>query len=240
MKRLTLFGLAIIFTVSTTKSQTLEEIIRQYSAAMKMDQLANIKTIKMTGRQSVMGMEMMIVLYMKSPNKIRVSQSMGGLPFGGQEILQVYDGEKAYMVNPMLGTQPVPLTDEQLRQLQNSNFFNNQLLVYNNNKQITLEGSEDVNGSAAHKLKIIPDFEGINSFFMFIDKATGLVTKQSIVAEQMGVSITMESIMSDYTEVNGFVFPKKTITFAMGMETVMTFDQVEVNIPIDDDIFTVR
>jgi len=242
MKRLTLLSLAIIFAVSTVKSQTLEEIIRQYSAAIKKDQLANIKTAKMTGRMSVQGMDMSITRYVKSPNKLRISQKMNvsGLPFGEQETIIIFDGERGYLINSMLGPQPVPLTDQQLQEYQKSNILNNELLEYYNNKQITLEGSEDVNGSPAHKLKITPNIEGITSIYMFIDKNRGLITKSIVVVEQMGTQITMESFMSDYTEINGVVFPKKTVTSAMGTEIIMLIDQVEVNIPMDDDLFSVR
>jgi hypothetical protein len=75
---------------------------------------------------------------------------------------------------------------------------------------------------------------------MFIDKNRGLVTKTSTVTEQMGTSIAVETFMSDYTTVNGVVFPQKISASVMGMETVITFDQIEVDIPMDDEIFTVK
>jgi hypothetical protein len=199
---------------------------------------------------SAMGMEMPMVIHMKNPNKIRTSVS-----FNGQEMLQVFDGTAGYMTNPMTGsTQPMELTGEQLQQIQNSNFFSNQLLNYYNNKQVALEGSEDVNGSPAFKLKVtVPELLQ-HPIYMFIDKRTGLITKSSTVVEQMGMTMNAETFMSDYEDVNGVVFPKKTsvrvkvitdgpMPFGQtdGMEaSALIYDQIEINVPMDDSLFTIK
>ena len=149
MKKLFLLftALAAVYIIN---AQSLDQIIRQNSAAMHSDKLAGIKTIKISGKMSAMGMEMPMVMQMKNPDKIKVTYSVNGL-----EMVSVFDGVKGYTMNPMMGSaEPVELTGEQLNQIKNNNIFTNQLQEYNKKKQLTLEGLEDVNGKPASKLKV--------------------------------------------------------------------------------------
>ena len=237
MKRLTLFSFAIIFAISAANSQTLDEIIKQYSVAIGADNLASIKTIKATGRTSTMGMDMPMTAFMKNPNKIRVTTS-----FMGQEMIMIFDGVNGYMINSMLGSaQPTELNGEQLRQLQSYNTFNNNLLKFHENKQITFEGTENINGNPAYKLKInVPELLE-QPMYIFIDQKTGLPAKATVAVEQMGTLMNVETFTSDYVNVSGVVMPKKSTVIMNGMEIMtMLFDQIEVDIPIDDSVFTVK
>ncbi len=182
-----------------------------------------------------MGMEMPMVMFMKNPDKIKVAYT-----FNGQDMISVFDGQKGYMMNPMTGSSaPVELTGDQLKQVQNNNVFRNELLNYFKNGQITLEGSEDVNGKPAHKLKI--NVAGGKPVFMFLDKGTSLLVKTKTTVDQMGTQMDVESFMTEYTDIQGVVMPKKTTAMANGMEAaVITFDNIEVNIPMDDAVFKVK
>ncbi|MCX6325881.1 MAG: hypothetical protein NT144_04410 [Bacteroidia bacterium] len=73
--------------------------MKNYSVAMKSDKLASVKSIKITGKMSAMGMEMPMIMYMKNPNKIKVTYS-----FSGQDMVSVFDGEMGYTMNPMMGS----------------------------------------------------------------------------------------------------------------------------------------
>ncbi len=143
MKKIILIITAIFtMTFTTINAQSLEDIVKKYSSAIKADQLASVATIKITGKMSTMGMEMPMTMYMKNPNKIKVVYS-----FNGQEMVSAFDGEKGFMVNPMTGsTTPVELTGDQLKQVQNNNVFSNEMLNYFKNGKLTLEGEESVNG----------------------------------------------------------------------------------------------
>lgn len=229
------FLLAGLILIGTINAQSLNEIVKNYSAAIKSAQLANVKTIKITGKMSAMGMEMPMEMYMKNPNKIKVVYI-----FNGQQMVSVFDGEKGYMMNPMMGSgNPVELTGAQLKQVQNNNVFRNEVMNYFNKKQLTLEGEENVNGKAAYKLKV--NVEGGSPIYMFIDKTSSLLVKTSTTVDQMGTSMNIDSYMTDYSDTNGVIMPKKTTAMANGMEAaVITFDKVEVNIPMDDSLFKIN
>ena len=233
MKKLA-FVLIGLIAVTVVNAQSLEEIVKKHASAMKSDKLASISTIKVTGKMSTMGMEMSMVILSKNPNKVKSTIS-----FNGQDIISVYDGEKGYMINPMTGSSnPVELTGEQLQQVQENNSFNNSVVGYFKKGQLTLEGEENVNDKPAYKLKT--DLQG-TPVFLFIDKDSYMLVKTSTTMDQMGSKMGIDSYMTDYVDNNGVIMPKKTTTMANGMEaSVMTLDNIEVNVPIDDSVFTVK
>jgi hypothetical protein len=233
MKKL-LFVITGLIALAVINAQSLDEIVKNYSAAMKQDKLANISSVKITGKMSAMGMEMPMVMMMKSPDKIKVTYT-----FNGQDMISLFDGEKGYMVNPMMGSStPVELTGDQLNQIKENNVFQNQLLNYFKNGQITLEGEENVKDKPAYKLKIIIDKQPT---FMFLDKGSFLLVKSTATVDNMGTPMDVETFMTDYVETDGVVMPKKTTAVANGMEAaVISFDTIEVNIPMDESVFKIK
>ena len=68
-----LFVLTGLLAFTVINAQSLSDIVKNYTAAIKYDKLSAVKTIKITGKMSAMGMELPMVLYMKNPNKIKVT-----------------------------------------------------------------------------------------------------------------------------------------------------------------------
>jgi hypothetical protein len=54
------------------------------------------------------------------------------------------------------------------------------------------------------------------------------------------MTITMDTYPTDYTETNGFLIPMKTTTSAQGMDFLINFTKVEVDIPMDDSVFKIK
>lgn len=215
--------------MSCLNAQSLEEIVKKYTDASKLDNVANVKTIKITASMSVMGMELPMTLWMKNPDKMKSVTNING-----QDMIQVFDGTKGFTVNPMSGsTDPVEMTPDQIKQSQRTNMFRNYLADALKKGQLTLEGEENVNDKPAFKLKY--DADGIVSY-IDIDKSTYYCVKTSSTTN----GVTVDSYPTDYTETNGVVIPMKTSTSAQGMDMVMTFTKVEVDTPMEDDIFIIK
>jgi outer membrane lipoprotein-sorting protein len=235
MKKLFLITTCLLAVVAIN-AQSLDEIVKKYSDANKLDQISNKQTIKIFANISMMGMEMPMEMWMKKPNKIKTVTNMNG-----QEMIQVFDGEKGYTVNPMMGsTDPVEMTPEQVTDIQKNNIFQNYLDTYLKKGQLTLEGEESVNGKPAFKIKATLD--GGTSASLLIDKDSYLLLKTTTDVTQEGMAMTIESVPSDYTDYNGVFLPMKTTSTVSGMdmEIVTTFTKVEVDIPIDDSVFKIK
>jgi hypothetical protein len=233
MKKL-VFVFAGLIAFSAINAQSLEEIVKRYSVATKQDKVGAMSTIKISGKMSMMGMELPMEMWMKNPNKIKTVTSMNG-----QEIVSAFDGVKGYQINPMAGSsEPIEMTEDQIKQTQNSNVFQNYMANYLKNGQLSLDGEENVNGKPAFRIKA--NLDGGNIVNMFIDKDSYLMVKTSATINQGGTTIIADSYMTNYTDNNGVFLPMKTTTSASGMEFVITFDKVEVNIPMDDSVFKIK
>jgi outer membrane lipoprotein-sorting protein len=228
MKKL-IFIMAGLIMVTVIGAQSLDEIVKKYSAANKLDQIANLKTIKITANIAMMGMEMPMTIWMKNPNKIKSVTS-----FNGQDIIQVFDGAKGYAINPMTGSSdPVEMTPDQIKQTLRTNMFQNYISDCLKKGQLTLEGEENVHDKPAFKLKA--DVDGLVSE-LFIDKSSYYLVKTATTTSGM----TMESYPSDYTETSGLIVPMKTTTSAQGMDIQINFTKIEVDTPMEDSVFTTK
>jgi outer membrane lipoprotein-sorting protein len=233
MKKL-IFIMAGLIIMSVISAQTLDEIVKKYTAANKLDQVSNLQTIKITANMSMMGMEMPMVMWMKNPNKIKSVTT-----FNGQEMIQAFDGEKGYVISPMTGsTEPVEMTEEQVKQTLRSSMFQNYMASYFKNGQLALAGEDKVNDKPAYKIKATA--EGGTVIDMYIDKSSYLLVKTSTTTSQGGMTITMDSYPSDYKETSGLLVPMKTTSSAQGMDIVINFTKVEVNLPMDDSLFKIK
>ncbi len=229
MKKL-IFVMAGLIMMSVISAQSLVEIVKKYTLANKLDNVANLKTIKITANMSMMGMEMPMVLWMKNPNKIKSVTT-----FSGQEMIQVFDGEKGYVISPMTGsTEPVEMTPDQVKQTLRTSMFQNFMANYFKNGQLALAGEENVKDKPAYKLKATID--GGTVIDMFIDKSSYFLVKTTTVAS----GVSLESYPTDYTETNGVMIPMKTSTLAQGMEILINFTKVEVDLPMEDSIFKIK
>jgi hypothetical protein len=103
---------------------------------------------------------------------------------------------------------------------------------------LTLEGEENVNGKPAFKVKATISTGTVAH--LFIDKSSYQLIKTTADVNQGGQSMTVESYPSDYTETNGIILPMKTTTSMSGMDMVMTFTKVEVDVPIEDTVFSIK
>jgi len=233
MKKLFFVLTGLIITIAIN-AQNLEEIVKKYSAANMQDKISALSTIKITGKMSMMGMDLPLEMWMKNPNKIKTVTN-----FNGQEMISVFDGVKGYSINPMTGSaEPVEMSADQVKQTQTSNLFNNFMETYLKEGKLTLLGEENVNDKAAFKIKV--NLDGGNTTDMFIDKASYLLVKNSTTVSSQGTTVTVDSYPSDYKETNGLLLPMKTTSSAQGMEFTIIFDKVEVNIPIEDSVFKVK
>ena len=233
MKKLFLITTCLLATL-ILNAQSLEDIVKNFSIANKYDQLKDKKTIKITATISLQGQEMPLEIWMKKPNKIRsVAKAQG------QDVIEVFDGEKGYKVNPMTGSStPVEMSAEEVKRTLRNNTFENTLENDLKAGQLMLLGEDAVNGKPVYKIKDVIDQGTVSN--IFIDKATWLPAKQTIEITQGGMPMTIETYPSDYTEINGIIMPMKTTTSVNGMEMVITFTKVEVDIPIEDSIFTLK
>jgi hypothetical protein len=220
---------------SVCSAQTLDEIINKYYAANGTEILEKASTLYIEGNLSQMGTDVPIVINVKKPNKVKVFFSINGM-----EIVNAFDGEKGYMINPLSGsTDPVEMTAEQLAIVQDYNMFIDNMLDNFKAGRVKLEGVEDVNGKPAYKLSVTDEAGTVTG--AFIDKESFLTVKTTAKVNQMGQEMEVESYVTDYMDINGVKFAKVHKQMVNGMELgAMTFTKVEIDKPMEDSVFKIN
>jgi len=177
-------------------------------------------------------MESPFQMISKRPNKLQIS-----LDFQGAKVIQVYDGESAWMINPMMGSDPMDISGAEADGLKETSDVDGQLWNYKEKgHQLELEGTEEVDGAEAYVLKLTKKNGKIDHYYL--DAESYMIVKLKNKTMMNGMETEGEGLFSNYKNVDGFMMAH-TIEQKAGGQTVMTItlEEVEANVAIDDSIF---
>ena len=214
MKRIILtFALSVmmVVTMSAQSVPTAKQIIDNYVTVLGGKQkLEAVKTLSMKNTISVMGMEMEGKT-LKKDNKFKSTQSMMG-----QEMVQVFDGEKGYA--SQMG-QKMDLPADQISKLKTAKIMD--ALGLDPAKIKTVEKTQ-IDGKDYYLLSS----DDSKSYF---DVKTGLLFKTENEKGNMTIN--------KYADVDGIKFVEEMSVDAAGQQiNVKNFD-IKINQPISDDEF---
>ena len=219
---------------------TLDEIISKNLSAIGQDKLMNIQTIKITGKMIQSGMEFQIIQYQKNPDLARQE-----IEIQGMSIIAVVNGETGWTINPMMtgSSDPQDLSDEMVKSLieesQNDPVVNwdNPFYKWKEDEiKVELAGKEEMAGTPVYNLKFT--FKNDNIYNYLVDADRFVVLRQMTTKTEQGQTYDQEGKYSDFTEVDGILYPVKTEILINGqITTTFTMDKCEFDIPIDDSIF---
>jgi len=223
-----------LLAISLTSAQDLDEILDNYFETIGQESLAKVKTIKATGKAVIMGMDAPFKMISKRPDKIRIT-----IDFQGAEIVQAYDGETAWMINPMNGSpEAIDMTGPEADGLIESGDMDGQLWNWEEKgHQLELEGTEEVDGTEAFVLKLTK--KNGNMDYYYIDAEGYLVIKIKSITLMNGSEMEAETLLSNYQDVGGYITPY-TIEQRVGGQTAMNLmlDEVTYDVEVDDAIFS--
>jgi outer membrane lipoprotein-sorting protein len=213
---------------------TVDEIVQKHAQAMGgVEKLKALRTVKFSGSASVSGMEAPTVMVMKRPDKVRLD-----LTIMDQKVIQAADGSSAWVVNPFMGgpdAQPMP--EDMASDFRSGGELEGPLVDYKaKGNGLELLGKDTVDGKPAYKLKLTRKSGHTDT--LFIDAASFLQVKALSRRNIMGQDTDVETLTSDYKEVEGVQFAHKIEQSANGNPAfALTVEKVEVNAPIEDSLF---
>ncbi|MCP2604678.1 hypothetical protein NLC29_00785 [Candidatus Aminicenantes bacterium AH-873-B07] len=229
-----IFSISIILLFTLAYSQTVEEIIsKNIETRGGLKKIKSIKTMKMTGKVFAAGFEMPMVLWAKRPNMSRMEAI-----FQDQKIIQAYDGEKAWQINPFMGSnEPQEVKGLQAEDLKERSDFDGPLIDYKKKgHKIEYLGKEDLEGTEVYKLKVTLKTGKI--IYIYLDTEYCIELKQSSTIDYQGTEYLVETIFGDYKEVDGIMIPHSIESRINGQtQAQITIEKVEFNIEIEDSIF---
>jgi hypothetical protein len=226
-------------------AQTVDEIVAKHIQARGgYDKIKAIQTIKMTRTVATPFTNVQLIVYKKRPNLLRFEQTPKGQTTATARGINA-DAAWDTAAGGKILTRPEKVALEG-REIDAD--FDGLLVDWKEKGHtVSLEGTEEYNGSPAHKLKVTT--KGGSVRHLFID------TKSFMEIGMTGVSLlpqmdpktkefrTQQSsfIYGDFREVNGVKFPFSIDEERIGGPITQSFatytDKIEVNVPMDDALF---
>jgi outer membrane lipoprotein-sorting protein len=229
---LTAFTLLVSAVAS---AQTADEIIKKnIEARGGLQKIKAIKSVKATGKLTVAGpgIELPITIQQKR-NAFRMDAT-----FQGQAVIQAYDGETGWQINPFQGiTEADKMAGDDLKDAQEQADLDGPLVDYKEKGHtVELMGKEDLEGTPAYKLKLTLKSGDVR--YIYIDAANYLELKVTAKRRSPGGEQEIDIYPGNYKPVNGVLFPYSIEQKVGGQtQTTIALDKIEVDAPIDDALF---
>lgn len=226
--------LMAVFAITCISAQDLQEILDNHFETIGQENLLDIKSISAKGKAMQMGMEFPFEMINVRPNKLKMI-----IDVQGSKIIQAYDGESVWAINPMSGSsEPIDVTGPEADGLMETADLDGQLWKWEEKgHQLELEGTEEIEGSELFVLKLTKKNGNIDYYYLDPDSYLIIQTKSKTIMQ--GSEVETEAIMSNYQDVNGYIMPF-TVEQRMDGQTVITImmEEVEVDREFDDSIFS--
>jgi hypothetical protein len=233
------FILAFVFVfVRAANAQSVDDIINQYIAARGgIDKFNSITSITFEGTREMMGNEVQVKV-----TKVQGKLFRTDFEFGGNMGYTIITPDKGWSYIPMRSDKPDPIPAERLKSMQNELDIAGPLVDYKSKGyHAALLGKDSVNGKECYKIQLT-SADGKEAFY-FIDSKTNLLLQSRQMVEGNGRNAGKEAKeittnYSDYKNFGGVLFPQTIATEGSGMGGgSMTFDKIEVNIPVDEKLY---
>lgn len=213
---------------------TAEEMIaRYYDAIGGVEKYTGVQTMIVTGKVQVMGMELPFTMTTKRPSKLHIASD-----FQGAKIVQLFDGEHGWMINPMMGTtEPQPMPEIQEKGFKVQADMDGPLIGWQK-KGYTLEvlPDDEVEGTPVHRLRVEAG-EGI-TITMSFDQDSFLLIKQTTKLKQDDTEFEQDTFMSDYRDIDGrMVAMAREQRMGADVQSTLVMESVVFDAPVDDALF---
>ena len=170
----------------------------------------------------------------KRPDEVRTEASLQGMTQ-----IQAYDGKEGWKISPFFGRKdPERMSADDVKALIEDSEIDGALVDWKT-KGSTVEylGTEDVDGTPAHKLKVVRKNGDVS--FVYLDPDHFLEIR--VVTQRMrhGAHEEVETDLGDYEKAGGVFVPTSIEAGRKGApdKQRIVIDKVEANVPVDDTIF---
>lgn len=226
-------GLALAAPVA---AQTVDEIIAKNVAAKGgLEKVKSVQTVRITGKMTVgPGIEAPIVLELKRPNAMRLDITVQGIVGS-----QAFDGAKGWSLMPFGGSKvPQEMSAEEMKMTEEQADIDGPLIDYKaKGHTVELLGKEKVEGADAYKLKLTLKNGTVRT--LYLDAEHFLEIKDESKRTIRGTEVESDTIIGDYKEVGGMMFPHSIDSGQKGnpQRQKLVVEKIELNVPIDASRF---
>ena len=225
-------------SIHAAKIWTVDELVdKNIEARGGIAAIRAMKSLKLTGKLLLNQgqFEMAIVQTFKRPAQVKFEATVQGLTQ-----TQAYDGKSGWQINPFNGRKdPERLSGDDSKGLaEAASEFDGSLVDWKaKGATVNYLGTEDVDGTLAHKIKLSRANGDVEYIFLDPDHFLEIRTLSQRI--EHGVQLAIETDLGDYEKVNGVYIPFAMETGKQGstdkQKTVI--NKAEVNPAVDDVVF---
>jgi hypothetical protein len=219
------------------KTPTVDELVaKNVEAKGGADALRALQSLRLTGKLVVNQgqIEARYLETKKRPGEIRSEVTLQGMT-----AIQAYDGKQGWKVSPFQGRKdPEKMSTDEAKSLIEDAEIEGPLIDWKaKGSTVDYLGTEDVDGTLAHKLKVVRKNGDVN--FVYLDPDHFLEIR--IVSQRIehGAQVEVETDLGDYEKVGGVFIPFSEEAGNKGspdkQKTVI--EKGEANVAVDDAVF---
>ena len=216
---------------------TLDELVsKNIEAKGGADALRALQSLTLTGKMLVQQgqIQLRYVQTKKRPGEVRTEATLQGMTQ-----VEAYDGKEGWKISPFQGRKdPERMSADDVKSLMEDAEIDGPLVDWKA-KQSTVDylGIEDVDGTLAHKLKVVRKNGDVN--FVYLDPDHFLEIRILTQRIKHGAQVEVETDLGDYEKINGVFIPFSIETGRKGDpdKQKIVIDKAEGNVPVDDAIF---
>ena len=230
MKKLLPF-IVVLVAFTSLSAQSAATVVDQYIEKIGgSERWEQLKTMKTTVSMSMQGMSFDGTIFAKYPNKQRVE-----VDIMGNKLIQAYDGEIAWWINPMMGsTQPQEMPEEMAQSMTSQEFESPFINYQEKGHTVELLGEKELEGTDTYEIRLGKNDGNVELYYF--DKETYLPLKMMTKSSD---NQTIETIFSDYRDMGeGMVSPYKLeVKVGGATQQVISFNDITLNEGLEDDFF---
>jgi hypothetical protein len=226
-----------IFAQGTNQPTVDELVAKNIEAKGGAAALNNLQTLRSSGKLlvPVQGLiELGFLQTKKRPDEVRTEASLQGMTQ-----IEAYDGKEGWRVSPFFGRKdPERMSADDDKALVEDTEMGGPLADWKA-KGSTIEylGTEDVDGTPAHKLKVVRKNGDIS--FVYLDPDHFLEIRILTQRMRQGAHEEVEMDLGDYEKAGDVFVPTSIEVGSKGSSEKQTIvvDKLEANVSVDDTIF---
>lgn len=238
MRKISVAILSFLFVAGSftlSQAQTADEIINQYLELMGgADAWKAVNSMQISGTTTMQGMAFPINVTSSRPNKQKVE-----VDIQGKKLIDAFDGEKAWTINPFMGSMEPQLKTEEETQEAATQMFEDEFIDYQKKGHtVSLEGTEAIGGTECYKIKMVKA-DGDELFYFFDKEIFVPVMTRTFAKSGPMKGQPIEVFTSDYEEVDGLMIPF-SIEQKLNGQTFMTMnaEEIKLNVEVEEGFFS--
>ncbi len=229
--------LAPALNAQELKEPTVDALVaKNIEAKGGMDALRAVQSLRLKGKLLVNSgqLEFIYTLTKKRPGQARVEATLQGMT-----LVQAYDGAEGWKISPFQGRKdPEKMSADEAKSLIEDAEVDGPLVDWKaKGSTVTYLGPEDVDGTLAHKLKVVRKNGDVS--YVYLDPDHFLEIRILTQRTEQGAQVEIETDLGDYEKVAGVFFPFSIDAGPKGAadKQKIVFEKADANVPVDDAEF---